>query len=129
VTIIPHAGDEDVAWDIPAAVDELQLQIYQLGQRVAVLESELQRVLLHKSSATGLANLESVTYHIERLYVRELSGTLNIGLTSIGDSDTSVSDFIQMQSRDGQSPLDDVEVEGDMATRSSATADESSSEW
>lgn len=62
----------------PRNLNELVLQVQWLSERIAVLERELAQ-----HQATCLAP-SKVDFKIQKLYVRELSGTLNIGVTSIG---------------------------------------------
>ncbi|MDQ0188643.1 hypothetical protein JI721_13385 [Alicyclobacillus cycloheptanicus] len=62
----------------PNDLNELVLQVQWLAHRVRVLESELER----QRQQLGLHNLRKIQYHIGKLYVKELSGTLNIGIAS-----------------------------------------------
>lgn len=63
----------------PANLNELVLQLQWLSHRVQLLEMELAR----QKAQVGLPRLRKIDYHIGKLYVKELSGTLNIGVSSV----------------------------------------------
>lgn len=65
---------------LPTNLSELVTQVQWLQRRVMELENQLQ-------SLTGNSHHSPsrVEFKIQKLYVRELSGTLNIGVTSIND--------------------------------------------
>ncbi|MCL6516383.1 spore germination protein GerPC [Alicyclobacillus sp.] len=78
---VPMNGDGmGMTWMGEAdAVPALERRVQALEAEVARLRSLLERV------NQALPNLRKVEFHIGRLSVRELTGTLNIGITSIGD--------------------------------------------
>lgn len=63
-----------------------------LEDRIRKLETALADV--QKAQAQGLPH--TVEYRIGKLYVKELSGTLNIGITSIGE-DRDLTDLSTLQ--------------------------------
>lgn len=65
----------------PQSLSELVAQVQWLADRLACVEAQLTQAHLDK----GLTNLRKVEIQVRKLYVRELSGTLNIGVTSIRD--------------------------------------------
>lgn len=64
----------------PTNLDELVLQVQWLAYRVQALEAAVAR----QQTSMGLHSLRHLSYHIDKLYVKELSGTLNIGISSSG---------------------------------------------
>lgn len=64
----------------PNNLDELVLQVQWLAHRVQVLESQLAK----QQGGLAFHRLRKIDYHIGKLYVKELSGTLNIGVSSVG---------------------------------------------
>lgn len=76
----------------PGSVHELIERLMWLEQRVHLLETQLS-----KYNLTDFASLQKVEYHIGKLYVKDLSGTLNIGITAIGE-DKTVTDLTRLES-------------------------------
>lgn len=61
---------------------------YSLLARVEELEARLETLAAEVKSANSKtlpSSLQTIVYRIGKLYVKELSGTLCIGVTSIGD--------------------------------------------
>lgn len=66
----------------PPTVEACITQLQWLMQRVACLEHEIACLKTKQS----LAQLRKVEYKIGRLYVKDLSGTLSIGISSFGNT-------------------------------------------
>ena len=96
---------EGHCWDSPPKnIDEFIYQFQSLVEYVKELED---KVAACERQVT-LANLEKIEYRIGKLYVRELSGTLNIGITSIGN-DTKLTDLASLTTDDLIDSDDDFE--------------------
>jgi hypothetical protein len=73
-----------------------------LMSRVSYLETKLD-----KYETGSVPSIRKLEYRIGKLFVKELSGTLNIGITSIG-KDTSVTDFANLTEGDLTESEDDA---------------------
>lgn len=65
---------------LPTNLSELVAQVQWLQQRVMELENQVKSLTGNNGPSPS-----RVEFKIQKLYVRELSGTLNIGVTSIND--------------------------------------------
>jgi len=92
----------------PTTAEELITRVLWLEQRVHFLETKL------SEQHTDFANLQKVEYRIGKLYVRDLSGTLNIGITAIGD-DKTVTDLTSLESVDADEDWTSFESEAEHA--------------
>lgn len=70
--------------------------------RISNLEAKLE-----KYETGSIPSVRKLEYRIGKLFVKELSGTLNIGITSIGN-DTSVTDFTNLTESDLTDSDDDA---------------------
>jgi hypothetical protein len=77
-------GDGQPGWwhCAPTTVEACISQLQWLMQRVACLEQEIESLKAKQS----LSQLRKVEYKIGRLFVKDLSGTLSIGITSFGNT-------------------------------------------
>lgn len=89
----------------PVTLAECIVQWQMLMQRVSDLENQVASL----KASQPLGQLRKVEYKIGRLYVQDLSGTLNIGITSIGDKTqlTDLSDLPIHWTGEELAPFDD----------------------
>lgn len=82
--VSPHhsSSDPPPVYPLPTNLSELVAQVQWLQQRVLKLESQLTASPTEQKRSAP----SRVEFKIDKLYVRELSGTLNMGVTSINDS-------------------------------------------
>lgn len=102
-------ADEDQSLNgVPFSIEELIVKFQQLTERVRQLEKQLKKNALQGD----LGQLKNVEFRIGKLVVKELSGTLNIGITSFGD-DKDVTDFTSLRNIDLLHDEDDEESDYD----------------
>lgn len=102
-----QSGAADTAY--PQDLNQLVAQVQWLQQRVLRLEQEIH----NQAPSQGAAGPQRVEFKIQKLYVRELTGTLNIGVTSIHDGPLEWSmPFVDLPDEDAQD-WRRLEAEGD----------------
>lgn len=70
--------------DIYAYVRLMESRIKQLEDRLALLENQSEQLSRDMQQVKPIY-IENITYKVQELAVRDLSGTLNIGLTALSD--------------------------------------------
>ena len=70
--------------DIYAYVRLMESRIKQLEDRLALLENQSEQLSRAMQQVKPI-HIENITYKVQELAVRDLSGTLNIGLTALSD--------------------------------------------
>lgn len=87
---------------------ELQRLSQSVEERFVRLEEENRKL---KEMIAGIRPLQidNITYKVQELHVRELSGTLNIGLTALADS-KQLEKWLAEQEQSGENPLHDTDV-------------------
>jgi hypothetical protein len=76
----------DPLYENAFTITELFRYVDGLARRVAYLEQEL-GTMRKENAQSEFAGLRKLEYKIGRLYVKELTGTLNIGITTFGNGD------------------------------------------
>jgi hypothetical protein len=71
--------------NLPQDLNQLVAQVQWLQRRIEVLERELSHSVTPTTHSSARPLPSKVEFKIQKLYVKELTGTLNIGVTSIHD--------------------------------------------
>lgn len=88
---------------------------HRLEQRLLELEQEQERIqkeneeLLQQVRHIKPIHIENINYKIQELIVKELKGTLNIGLTTLAD-EKQLNKLLKDQETDGEINLQDLDT-------------------
>lgn len=102
-------------------VQQLHLQLQgvhqeneELRKRIVTLEQQMEKLEARMDSMKSV-HIDTVNYKVQELTVRELSGTLTIGMSALTDADT-VKKWLETQ--EGELQMNDLE--GSSAERASS---------
>lgn len=92
-----------------------EYQRFRLGveERLVRLEAEnrkLKEALEAALQQTKPLHIDHITYKVQELHVRDLTGTLNIGLTALADP-KQLESWLAEQEKKNENPLEDTEVQ------------------
>lgn len=102
-----HDASNEATELFPQNMNQLVAQVLWLEKRVADLE---QRLASQSGNTSGPSRVE---FKIQKLYVRELTGTLNIGVTTIGHEPSALSASMMDITNEDEDDWRRLEEEGD----------------
>lgn len=100
---MPHWQSVQVLWA------EVQRLAQHFEQRLVRLEEE-NRTLKEMIERIRPLHIGNITYKVQELHVKELSGTLNIGLSAFADPE-QLEKWLAKQEQTAENPLEDAEVQ------------------